>query len=230
MGTKMDQDSLNNHYKNLAKNYDEAFAELKPDKRKAKNSFDFGGEEGARVIAELLKLKEEDHFVDLGAGTCRTAGMVAKIVSLKQPVLCVDPVQEMLDVGKKNKIDNIETLCATAEEFVKEDLKYDKMLIKGTGAPFFRQGIDIRNSIQSGLTDLLENLLKDLAFTVNIKRFEEHMNITKVEAIKSIQNRSLSCLSALSDEEIAKGIAEVEREFDEIIDYKTVWEMIVAQK
>ena len=38
----------------------------------------------------------------------------------------------MLDVALNNKVVNIETLCATAEEFVKLDLKYDKLLIKGT--------------------------------------------------------------------------------------------------
>ena len=263
----MDQTTLNNHYKNLAENYDEAFAERKPEKRKVNNSFDFGGEEGARVIARLLKMKEEDHMVDLGAGTCKTAGMLAKIVSLKHPVLCVDPVQEMLEIGKKKKIASIETLCATAEEFVKKDLKYDKILIKGTvhhfpvnkmreiftgihrqlnpsgmilinktgvnkgvGAPFFKKGIDTRNSIQAGLTDLLETLLKDLGFSVNIQRFEEHMDITRVEATESIRKKSLSCLSALSSEELAQGISEVERDYDDVIAYKTVWEMIIAQK
>ena len=69
--------------------------------------------------------------MDLGAGTCLTRGMFAKIAGLKHPVLCADPVQEMLDVAEKNNIPNIETLCATAKEFAKKDIKYEKMLIKG---------------------------------------------------------------------------------------------------
>ena len=79
---------MNNHYKSLAKDYDEVFSKFK----EAKSGFDFGGEKGARVITELLNMKEEDHMVDLGAGTCRTAGMVANMAGLKHPVLCVDPL------------------------------------------------------------------------------------------------------------------------------------------
>ena len=46
-------------------------------------------------------------------------------------LLCADPVQEKLDVTKKNNIPNIGTLCVTAEQFAKKDLKYDKVLMKG---------------------------------------------------------------------------------------------------
>ena len=69
-------------------------------------------------------------MVDLGAGTCSTARMIARIAGLKHPVLCADHVQEMLDVAKKNKIPYIETLCATAEEFAKKNINYDKIFIK----------------------------------------------------------------------------------------------------
>ena len=58
--------------------------------------------------------------------------MLSELANLEPPVLCVDPVQEMLDVAVDNKIDNIETMCATAEEFVAKYINYDKILIKGT--------------------------------------------------------------------------------------------------
>ena len=84
--------------------------------------------------------------------------------------------------------------------------------------------------MQGGLTELLENLLADLGFHVEKQIFEDDATITKNEAIESIMNRSLSVLSALSDEDIEEGIKEVEREYNDIISYKRIYEMIIAHK
>ena len=54
------------------------------------------------------------------------------MVQLEQPLICVDPVKEMLDIAIKNKIPNIETICESAEQFSQRDIRYDKLLIKGT--------------------------------------------------------------------------------------------------
>ena len=190
---------------------------------------------------------------------CQDAG-------LKHPVLCADPVQEMLDVAKKNKIPNIDTLCATAEEFAKKD-KYDKLLIKGavyhfpvnkmkeifsgietqlnakevilidkvgsnrtSGMPFFKKGIEYQRNSQAGLTELLETILGELKFDNEKKVFDDDMNITKEEAIQTLRIKSISCLSALSEEEIEEGIEEVEREYDDVISFTITKEMIVDRK
>lgn len=39
-------------------------------------------------------------MVDLGAGACQVASALARKVGLRNPVLCVDPSQEMLDTGR----------------------------------------------------------------------------------------------------------------------------------
>ena len=52
------------------------------------------------------------------------------MVQLEQPLICVDPVKEMLDIAIKNKIPNIETICETAEEFSQRDIRYDKIYLK----------------------------------------------------------------------------------------------------
>ena len=263
---KMDQTSLNNHYKDLAEEYDDSFTKLSAE-GESNNKFDFGGENSARLIVKLLDLKPDDRMVDLGAGTCRTAGMVANIAGLKHPVLCVDPVQEMLNVAKKNNIEKIETLCATADQFAKKDMKYDKLLIKGAvhhfpvdkmreiftgieaqlnkkgtilinkaganrtgGMPFFKKGMEYRSSTQAGITELLENILGDLGFQIEKQVFEDDATISKNDAIESIKNRSLSSLSAMSEEELKEGIEEVERNYGDFIYYKQIWEMIIAQK
>ena len=59
-------------------------------------------------------------------------GFIASLAGLEKPLLCVDPVREMLDIGIRNKIANIETICETAEQFSEREIQYDKLLIKGT--------------------------------------------------------------------------------------------------
>jgi len=117
---------LNEHYKSIAKNYEKMFASSHED------GYTFLGREGAKEIMKMMKLEVDDKLVDLGAGTCKTAGYLSEMANLKSPVLCVEPVQEMLDVALDNKVSNIETLCATAEDFAVRDIHYDKILIKGT--------------------------------------------------------------------------------------------------
>ena len=90
-------------------------------------------------------------------------GMLARLGKLSQPVLCVDPVQEMRDVALNNKMENIETLCETAEEFTERNIKYDKILIKGTVHHFPVENINkiftgIYNQLNDGGIMLIEKL------------------------------------------------------------------------
>ena len=98
------------------------------------------------------------------------------------------------------------------------------------GMPFFKKGIQYQRDAQEGLTELLENLLKELGFHLDKRIFDEQKDITKSEAIETIKNKSISCLSALSEEDIAEGIEEVEREFDDVITYRVPRELIIASK
>jgi len=262
----MEQNTLDNHYRNLAQNYDTSFS-TDTLSNKSQGKYNFLGEEGAKVIVDLLDIKEDDRLVDLGAGTCKTAGMVAQLAGLKYPVLCVDPVQEMLEIGKE--IHNIETLCATADEFVKKDIKYDKVIIKGAvhhfpinkmreifegikkqlndngailidqsrgnnkiGMPFFKKGIDTQNQLNAGVVQLVENVLKDLGFKVDLKLNDVDMKTSKENAIKIIKNRSVSGLSTLSDEEIKEGIEEVDKAYKDgaFIDWTNSRILMLAKK
>ena len=67
----MDQDQLNTHYKRLASTYNQSFTSSTDD---GKKGYTFLGEEGARIYQDLMKLRSSDKLVDLGAGTCVTAG------------------------------------------------------------------------------------------------------------------------------------------------------------
>ena len=164
----MDQERLNDHYKKLASNYEQSFRT----KLDNQGSYSFMGEDGALKIIEMMNITKNDKLVDLGAGTCITAGnkminihhinivlittgQISRLAGLSQPVLCVEPVQEMLDVAIKNKVENVETLCATAEEFVMRDINYDKLLIKGTVHHFPRK--NLRMIFQGIYTQLTPN-------------------------------------------------------------------------
>ena len=80
----MDQGKLNSHYKRLAGSYNQAFTSSTD---KDKKGYVFLGEEGARTLMELLRLKKQDKLVDLGAGTCVNALQLAQLAELEQAVL-----------------------------------------------------------------------------------------------------------------------------------------------
>ena len=75
----MNQNLLNNHYKKVADRYDESFS--------AKNftGYSFIGEAGARTIIDLMNIRKDDRVVDLGSGTCVTAGTTAGKLLILSP-------------------------------------------------------------------------------------------------------------------------------------------------
>ena len=73
---------------------------------------------------------------------------------MENPLLCVDPVREMLDIGMKNKIANIETICETAEEFSGRDIQYDKIYLKMV---IHHLPLDKLRKIFTGITRQLSN-------------------------------------------------------------------------
>ena len=79
---------------------------------------------------------------------------LARLGKLQHPVLCVEPVKEMLDVAVSNQLEGIETLCETAEEFVKKDIKYDKIIMKGCVHHFPRNHLqDIFKGVYNQLNE-----------------------------------------------------------------------------
>ena len=88
------------HFKRLAPQYDKFFAPW----CRAKANF----------IQRFIPLTKEDQLVDLGGGTAHISLKVHSDLGMTNPVVCVDPCQEMLDVAKKN---GAITIKAIAEEF-----------------------------------------------------------------------------------------------------------------
>ena len=70
----MDQDTLNDHYKKLASKYDQSFSASS-----SSTGYNFAGQAGAKTILDLMLIQREDRVVDLGAGTCETAGSECRV-------------------------------------------------------------------------------------------------------------------------------------------------------
>lgn len=128
----MNQEGLNDHYKNLAKMYTNqqgrsSWAEV--EQEEGRRLYEEGGLSMTRLLIDLLELTPQDSVVDLGSGNCRTAHQLNQLVSLVKPILCVDPVQEMLFLG--SEFHNIRVIQATAMEFAAmDDINYSKIYLK----------------------------------------------------------------------------------------------------
>ena len=68
-----------------------------------------------RVIVDALKLAPEDRVLDIGAGTGAIASKIWKQVRLANPVTCVEPAVNMLEIAGQRE--GVIPKLATAEEF-----------------------------------------------------------------------------------------------------------------
>jgi len=113
----MEEDLVVGHYERLAGRYDEFLS----------YSDDFVPRLAERMI-RALRLEEDDRLVDLGGGSGLYSIEIARQRPLRHPVLCVDPVQAMLDRIPEGA--PLEPLCLDALSFSREPRSYDKILMK----------------------------------------------------------------------------------------------------
>ena len=79
-------------------------------------------------ILPRLNLRPDHMLVDIGGGTGRFATLLHGAAELQQPVLCVDPSEEML--AEAAKIPGVETKCSGALEFAQTETFFDRALLK----------------------------------------------------------------------------------------------------
>ena len=91
-----------------------------------------------QCIAEHLPIDTNDIVVDIGGGTGEIASKLWKQAILKNPVLCVDPSENMVKVA--NTKEGVTGVQAYAEEFFGSELSsgksYDKVLMCGSAHLF----------------------------------------------------------------------------------------------
>ena len=79
---------LKGHYKKVAPKYDKFYELLSRVK--------------ADFIQRFIPLSKDDQLVDVGGGTAQFSLMIHSDLEMTNPVVCVDPSEEMLKVARKN--------------------------------------------------------------------------------------------------------------------------------
>ena len=104
------------------------------------------------LLTRCLEIQAHHHVVDLGAGACLVASAIAQRVGLRRPVLCVDPSQEMLDMGRG--LPGIKTHCGGDMAWI------NTMKEESIDRIFIRQAV--HHFDQERLRDIFGGILKML--------------------------------------------------------------------
>jgi len=73
-------------------------------------------QEVVNTFIRAMDLQDYHYVVDVGAGACLVASAVAQQVGMRRAVLCVDPSQEMLNIGQG--LPGVETYCGSEVAWV----------------------------------------------------------------------------------------------------------------
>jgi ubiquinone/menaquinone biosynthesis C-methylase UbiE len=223
---------IHTHYTRLAKNYDD-FLYYSPDFVRSLT----------KKMIEKLQLQEDDQMADIGCGTGMYSLDILKQVSLKKPIICVDPFQGMLDgISKEAPITRI---CMDALSFSRQPGSYDKILIKETihhvteKKEFFLNLYQRLNPngilllvhvppkvqyplFQTALArcenwhadpDDLERGMKEGGFQVERDILDFPHSIPKEKYFKMVEGCYMSVLTSFEEEEIQEGLKEMEETY-----------------
>lgn len=223
---------IEEHYSQLGPNYNELL-HYSPDFVRCLTK---------RMI-EKLRLKEDDVLVDLGCGTCIYSMDLVRQVPLREPVIAVDPFEEMLrhipDEMRATKVNE------DAVSFSERPGGYNKVLIKEAihhvkeRERLFRNLYDrlpgggiillvhvpprvdyplFSKALDRCLTwhadpDELVSLLERAGFEVERDELEYEHAIPKERYIEMVRNCYMSVLSSFEPDELAAGIEEIEQRY-----------------
>ena len=85
----------------------------------------------ADMVEKYLRLTSDSRLADIGSGSGSFASLLANRAGLTKPVSCIEPSQEMLDLG--SNLPGLDPVCQGAEDWASEDLgngHFDRVLIK----------------------------------------------------------------------------------------------------
>jgi len=242
---------IQKHYSRLADDYDE---------------FLYYSPKFVRTLTEKmldkLDLQPDDTVVDLGCGTGMYSIDILKQTELENPIIGVDPFEEMLaqipdDVP-------ITPVAQKALDFSKRPGEYDKVLIKETihhveERPQFFQNmyeritddgvillVHVPPNVQSPLFDAalercmgwhadpdkLVEQLTETGFSVERDVLDVTHRLPKEHYFKMVAGCYMSVLTSFEDEELAKGLAEMERTYadQDVLEFVDHFDYITAHK
>ena len=220
---------VENHYKNLSENYDDYLLYSPAFVRTL-----------TKKMIQMLDIKEDDVFVDLGGGTGMYTKDILDQVPLKKPAILVDPFAEMLSQAESHY--KIECKQYDGLAFSALEGKYDKVLMKEAVHHIEDKDLLFQNlfeRLSPGGQLLLAHVppeldyplfkkaldkvrtwhadpedlnrtLKKTGFQVNHEYLKYPQSIPKQKYIDMVRTGYMTVLSSFSDEEIEEGIKEME--------------------
>jgi trans-aconitate methyltransferase len=242
---------IQKHYSRLAEDYDE-FLYYSPKFVRMLT----------RKMLDMLDLQPDDAFVDLGCGTGMYSIDMLKQVTLENPVIGVDPFEEMLAQIPDDA--PITPVAETALAFSERPGEYDKVLIKETihhvqdKSQFFRNMYERINDdgvmllvhvppdvqyplFQAALDrclgwhadpDVLVEQLTDTGFSVERDALDVTHRLPKEHYFKMVAGCYMSVLTSFEDDELAKGLIEMEKKYADrdVLEFVDHFDYIVARK
>ncbi len=225
----MSQEVIDEHYERIAERYSEYLS----------YSGDFVPALVTKMI-DMLRLSEEDVFVDLGGGTGIYTAAILDQVKLREPVVLVDFSSDMLDHVPEDL--PVEKVHMDALTFSEQPRRYDKVLIKETV-----HHVDDRQALFQNLyerlepggalllvhvppdidyplfeaakkralgwhanPDELERLLGEAGFRTARDAVDWPHAVPKERYFEMVASQYMSVLSSFSPEELAEGLREME--------------------
>lgn len=245
------KDATATHYQRLAQNYD-TFLYYSPR---------FVRTQTAKMI-DKLELEPDDVFVDLGCGTGMYTLDILQQVRFKHDVLCVDPFPEMLDwIPEKAPVERVcmDGLTFSKEPFsfdkmlIKEAVHHipdRKALFDGlyqhlsaggmlllvhvppeVRYPLFQAALDRCRTWHADPDELISLLCKS-GFEVGRDGLDYVHEIPKERYFEMVAGRYMSVLSTFEDDELAKGLDEIEERYanEEVLRFVDHFDFITARK
>ncbi len=224
---------MNNHYKNIAEDFNKVWNFSNKYKKWA-----------VEKIGYHLKLNNKDIFVDIGGGTGTFTNMIAEQFTPKK-AYCVEPERNMCNIAKQYT--NIKTICSDTFYFINNlKYKYNKILFKEVIHHIKNRNTlwnNIYNTIENNgriliytrpkkikfplfekakqefyknqpSYDLMISELKNNGFNVELSIESFTFKLQKKEWHNMIKTKFMSDLSIFSDREILKGIEEIENKYN----------------
>jgi trans-aconitate methyltransferase len=194
-------------------------------------------------IIEYLRLKSTDTLVDLGCGTGMYSQSIVKQIPLDNPIICVDPSEEMLSQLPSSY--QYKARAVDAIDFLSEPEIYNKVFMKEVIHHINEQELLFSSLFKklppNGIFLLillpptidyplfsealerykkgqphynnLSNLLEKVGFNVSVNFVEYLHAIPKDKYFKMVENRYMSLLSFFDDQQLAEGLAEMSEKY-----------------
>lgn len=229
-----EQDVIETHYTQLAEQYNE-FLYYSPQFIRALTS----------KMIDMLRLREDDKFVDLGCGTGMYSLDILEQVPLRNPIVCVDPFNQMLDQIPESS--PVEKYAEGALSFSGRPGRYDKVLMK-EAVHHIDDRARLFTNLHDRLTDNgvlllvhvppkldyplfraaldrcehwladpdeLTSTLESCGFRVERDAVDYRHTIPRDHYFRMVCERYMSVLSTFSDDDLEEGITEMERTYGE---------------